>query len=257
MSVILNVENLTISRLGEDIIRDATFTIQKGDYVGIVGPNGGGKTTLLLAILGILKIKSGSIQLFNNRISDFTEWDRLAYVSQNALNFDKNFPLTVREFVSLGRLRRKMFGKRLNSEDWTIIDETIKFMGINSVVNRRIGTLSGGEKQRMFVAKALVRNPDILLLDEPFTGIDAETQERFFKKLSDLNEKKRTTILIVSHDLAAVFCRMSKVICVNREINTADIKDNIDPNEILKEAYGKHFHFVFHRHNCQGVFNNE
>jgi len=119
---------------------------------------------------------------------------------------------------------------------------------------RRVGELSGGQKQRAFVAKALVRNPEVIFLDEPVAGVDAATQEKFYQKMSDLNGRMGITILIVSHDLAAVFCRMSKVICVNREVNVSDIRPGQDPNSILRKAYGEHFHFVFHEHKCEGEF---
>jgi zinc transport system ATP-binding protein len=126
-------------------------------------------------------------------------------------------------------------------------------MGISKLAGRRIGQLSGGQKQRVFVAKAIVRNPEILILDEPAAGVDHEAEERFNMKLSDLNKKQGTTILIVSHDLAAVFCRMNRVMCINKKVYTSDITPEADPNEILKKAYGDHFHFVFHEHTCEGI----
>ena len=130
-------------------------------------------------------------------------------------------------------------------------------MGISEIANKRIGNLSGGQKQRTFVAKALVRNPEIIFLDEPVTGFDANTLEKFYKKLSDLNSKKEITIIIVSHDLSAIFCRMSKLICVNKDVYISKISKDTDPNNILKKVYGEHFHFVFHEHTCKGVFERE
>ena len=254
---VIEVKDLSVRRGNEMVIKDATFTISRGDYVGIVGPNGGGKTSLLLTLLGIIPLERGTIRLFGKDISSFSQWERIAYVSQDATNFDVNFPLTVRELVSLGRIRRNLIGRKLRKDDWNAVDETLRFMGIENIAHRRIGELSGGQKQRVFVAKALVRNPDIIFLDEPVTGVDAETQEKFYKKLSDLNITRGTTIMIVSHDLAAVFCRMSKVMCVNRAVHMADITEELEPDEILKKVYGEHFHFVFHRHQCSGVFEHE
>jgi len=254
---VVEVNNLTVIRSGDKVIQNASFVINSGEYVGIVGPNGGGKTTLLLALLGILSPKTGTIRLFKEHIKSFAHWERVAYISQNAINFDPHFPLTVRELVGLGRLQPAKIGRSLNSNDWQVVDEVLSYMDLSSISSRRIGQLSGGQKQRMFVAKALVRNPDILFLDEPITGIDATVQERFFKKLSDLNTQKGITIIIVSHDLAAVFCRMSTVICVNREVHKASITNKLEPNEVLRKAYGDHFHFVFHQHDCAGEFNHE
>jgi len=107
------------------------------------------------------------------------------------------------------------------------------------------------------VAKAMVRDPDVLFLDEPVAGVDPETQERFYMKLSNLSSQKGTTIIDVSHDLSAVFCRMSRVICVNREVNVADIGDEIGFTKALKKVYGDHFHFVFHEHMCEGLFEDD
>jgi len=254
---ILEVSDLQVDRLNSVIIEDANFTIHRGDYVGIVGPNGGGKTTLLLALLNIMPKTKGNIQLFGQNTESFSDWEKVAYVPQHALNFDSQFPLTVRELVSLGRVNRRNLGRTLKRPDWEAVDEAIEFMGLSDVVNRKIGHLSGGQKQRIFVAKALVRNPEIILLDEPIVGVDAETQEKFYKKLGDLNLKKNITILLVTHDLTAVFCRMSKVMCVNRGVNIAEINDDFKPEAVLRKAYGEHFHFVFHNHECERVFENE
>ena len=254
---ILEVSDLYVSRSNSVIIEDASFTINRGDYVGIVGPNGGGKTTLLLAILNIIPRTQGKILLFGKEIESFSSWEKVAYVSQNAVNFDSHFPLTVRELVALGRVNRSNLGRNLNHTDWDNVEEVLDFMGITEIANKRIGQLSGGQKQRVFVAKALVRNPEIILLDEPIVGVDAKTQEKFYKKLSDLNLRKDITILLVTHDLTAVFCRMSKVICMNQFVNVAEITEDVNPEEVLRKAYGEHFHFVFHNHECKRVFEDE
>ncbi len=254
---VLEVSDLHVARSNSVVIEDANFTIHRGDYVGIVGPNGGGKTTLFLAILNILPKTRGTIRLFGQDIESFSRWEKVAYVPQHAVNFDPHFPLAVRELVSLGRVNRGNLGRTLKRKDWEAVDEALEFMGISDIANRRIGQLSGGQKQRVFVAKALVRKPEIILLDEPIVGVDAGTQEKFYKKLSDLNVAKGITIMLVTHDLTAVFCRMSKVMCMNRWVNTAEITENLKPNEVLRKAYGEHFHFVFHEHECKRVFEDE
>ena len=254
---ILELKDVTVNRDAEKVIENANFSVNQGDYVGIVGPNGGGKTTLLNAILNFLPIDSGSISLFGKDITKFSAWGKIAYISQQATSFESQFPLTVRELVSLGCTRKGNIGRRLKQEDWAAVDQSIDFMGLRDVANRRIGQLSGGQKQRVFVAKALARKPDLILLDEPIVGVDSTAQEKFYKKLSDLNIERQTTIMIVTHDLASVFCRMSKVLCVNRRVEVANITNDLDTNMLLKRAYGEHFHFVFHRHECKGVFENE
>jgi zinc transport system ATP-binding protein len=252
----LEAENLDISRGNELVVQNANFKIFSGEYVGIIGPNGGGKTTLLLGILGTLKPDKGVIRILGSDSREFKQWERIAYVSQNAVNFESSFPMTVREMVSLGRVGRHNLGRKLSTEDWKAVDEHIQLLGLEDLAGKRIGQLSGGQKQRVFVAKAMVRNPEILFLDEPIAGVDPETQEAFYKKLSDLNASKGVTIIIVSHDLTAVFCRMSKVLCVSREVNVTEIGEDFEPTEILRKAYGEHFHFVYHKHECRGEFHD-
>jgi zinc transport system ATP-binding protein len=162
---IIEVKNLDIERSNAMVIEHATFTINRGDYVGIVGPNGGGKTSLLLALLRIIPFKQGTIRFFNEDISAFSQWERIAFVSQDATNFDPQFPLSVKELVALGRVNRKNIGRRLHPTDRDAVDEALRFMGIEELAQKRIGELSGGQKQRVFVAKALVRDPDILFHD--------------------------------------------------------------------------------------------
>jgi len=251
---VIEVESLNVARNGRRVIEDASFTVERGAYMGIVGPNGGGKSTLLQAILGIIPRESGSIRILGQPIEEFDEWSRLAWVSQHSISFDERFPINVRELVGLGRINRSNLAKPFKKEDWTKVDEVLRFMGISELAERRVGHLSGGQKQRVFVAKALVRDPEVLILDEPVSGVDAEAQELFYMKLSDLNGSQGTTILIVSHDLAAVFCRMSDVMCVNRKVYTSLIGPDSNLNEVLQKAYGEHFRFVFHEHMCEGFF---
>lgn len=250
MERIIEVKDLQVIRDGKIIIEGANFDVFKGDYIGIIGPNGGGKTTLILALLGRIPITRGLIKWFGKRIEEFKDWHKIAYIPQDATNFDNSFPLSVREFIILGKLGIKA-GRNIRREDWEDVDSVLEFIGLSEVANKRIGELSEGQKQRIFIAKALVRKPEVLILDEPISGIDAQTQEKFYQKLSYLNHKMKVTILMVSHDLSAVFCRMNKVICVNRKLYVSEVRENME--EVLRKIYGDHFYFVFHKHECGGV----
>ncbi len=247
---VIEVRDADIARDGELAITGASFTVEAGDYVGVVGPNGGGKTTLVLGILGLLPLSRGESRLFGTPSQRFSDWARVGYVAQNATAFDPGFPLSVRELVALGRVRGTTLGRRLGPEDWREVDDAMALMDISSIERRRVGSLSGGQKQRVFVAKAMVRKPELLILDEPATGVDADAQERFYGLLADVNARRGTTVLMVSHDLASVFCRMSKVICVNREVHASSITPDLDEGALLRRVYGEHFTFVFHRHEC-------
>jgi zinc transport system ATP-binding protein len=141
--------------------------------------------------------------------------------------------------------------------DVKAVEGTMEMLGISNIADKRIGNLSGGQKQRVFVAKAMVRNPEVLILDEPVTGIDFESQKRFYMKLSNLSIERGTTILHVSHDLAAVFCRMNKVLGVNGRVYASEFDIDVDPNILLRKVYGDHFHFAFHKHLCEGLFEVE
>ncbi|MCK5037483.1 MAG: metal ABC transporter ATP-binding protein [Thermoplasmata archaeon] len=250
MTSVLEVKGLVIERSGTRIIDEASFTIEKGDFAGIVGPNGSGKSTLLKGILGIEPKKSGEVFLFGTELSKFKDWGRVGYVSQSAINFDDKFPLTVRELVGLGQVSRSNLGKRLSAEDWKKVDETMEYMGIIELGQKRIGQLSGGEKQKVFVAKALVRDPELIILDEPVAGVDIGAIEKFYRKLSELVREKGTTVLVVSHDLSVVFCQMSKILCVNRDVYSSEITPDLNETELLRKVYGDHFTFVFHKHEC-------
>ncbi|MDR1404458.1 MAG: metal ABC transporter ATP-binding protein [Candidatus Methanoplasma sp.] len=241
---VLEVRGLRAVRGGAVVIENGCFRIAKGEYAGIVGPNGGGKTTLLQTILGYHPRTEGEIFLFGQPADRFKDWQRIAYTPQDAIHFDEQFPLTVRELVSLGRVRRSNLLRRLNGKDWEKVDETMELMGVSEISERRIGQLSGGQKQRAFVAKALALDPELLILDEPTSGLDASGQESFYKVLGNINKERGTTIVVVSHDLAAVFCRMTQVICVNKYIHqTGDL--NV-AERLLRGAYGNHFRFVMH-----------
>ena len=250
MTAVLEVKGLSIERSGMQMIKDASFKIEQGDFAGIVGPNGAGKSTLLKGILGLIPHQGGEIFLFGTELSKFNDWDRVAYVSQSAINFDDKFPLTVRELVGLGRVFRDNIGKRMSQEDWKKVDETLKYMGITNLQGKRIGKLSGGEKQRVFIAKALVRDPELIILDEPVAGVDIDAVEKFYRKLSLLVREKGATVVVVSHDLSVVFCQMSKILCVNRDVYSSEITAELDETELLRKVYGEHFTFVFHRHEC-------
>ncbi len=257
MEPIIDVKGLTVRRGNVEAVSRSPFSIEKGDYFAIVAPNGARKTTLVLALLGLLPKAEGSIKIMGQDIESFDQWEKVGYVSQFAINFDSQFPLTVKELVGLGRVNRRNMGRFRNKDDWTAVDEALQLMGISDLADKRIGMLSGGQRQRAFVAKSLVSQPELLVLDEPVTGFDPVTQEKFFMQLANLNQKKGITILIVSHDLTAVFCRMSRVLCVNREVHSSAINEGTVPDDVLKQGYGEHFHFAFHQHQCKGVFIDE
>jgi len=250
----IRVENLEVKRGGAVVIEKANFSIERGDFVGIVGPNGGGKTTLVQAMLGLLPRSKGEIWMYGVRLHEFRDWEKVGYISQDATNFDDKFPLTVRELVGIGLVSGKNTGRPLRAADWKRVDEELSFMGIADVAAKRVGELSGGQRQRVVVARALVRKPDLLVLDEPERGMDATALERFYGKLSELHRERGVTVMVVSHDLSTVFCQMSRVLCVNKVVYSSCV-DGHTEEDVLKKVYGEHFNIVYHRHECKEDFN--
>jgi zinc transport system ATP-binding protein len=249
----IRAEKLEVVRGGAVVVENANFSIEQGDFLGIVGPNGGGKTTLVQAVLGLLPRSKGEVWINGVRQHEFRDWEKIGYVSQDATSFDEKFPLTVRELVGIGLVSGKNTGRPLRARDWQRVDDELRFMGIADIAGRRVGELSGGQRQRVVVARALVRNPEILVLDEPERGMDASALERFYGTLSELHRERNTTVIVISHDLSSVFCRMSRVLCVNRVVYSSCVDGNTE-EDALKKVYGEHFNIVYHRHECTERF---
>lgn len=200
---------------GTQVLSGITFSIEKGDFLGIIGPNGSGKTTLLKLILGLYPLKCGSIRLFGTDVRVFHEWSRIGYVPQKATNVDPIFPATVKEVVAMGLLSGKAFPKVMTRADDDSILGALRTVGMEKLCEKRIGELSGGQQQRIFIARALISRPDILFLDEPTTGVDQGTQEAFYRLLGELNEKG-ITIVLVSHDIGKITKYVTKIASLNR-----------------------------------------
>lgn len=249
---IVDVEHVSVKYGSNVVLEDVTMKVEKGDVVGIVGPNGGGKTTLLNAILGNIPVTHGTISLFGQDVHDFKSFERIGYVAQSAIQFDPIFPATVEEIVSLGCIRRSRLGHRLTKDDKKAVQDAIQLVGLEPYKKRKISQLSGGQKQRIFIAKALVKGPDLLVLDEATTGLDVCIQDKFVRMIRDLRKERDITLLTVSHDLSGVLCQANKLAVVNRKVYFENIVEGEDPTTVLRQAYGPHFTFMFHHdhHDC-------
>jgi zinc transport system ATP-binding protein len=219
-------------------LENVSFSIKQNDFLGIIGPNGAGKSTLFSCMLGILQQYEGEIYVFGQNIRKSKSYLKdIGYVPQKPI-FEKTFPATVREVVRMG-LKRNSNEKR--------VDEVLQQVWIHELANRRIGELSAGQQQRVFIAKALVSDPKILILDEPVTGIDQSSTELFYSILDDLNKKQNITIIWSSHDLDAVNKLANKVACLNKTLFFHGISKEFFTNEELLKQYAetsmqKHMH---------------
>ncbi len=211
---IIETQNLNFSYHRQLVLRGVNLSIQSGDFMAMIGPNGGGKTTLLKLMLGLLKAESGSIRIFGNTPKDVSH--RIGYVPQD-IHINQNFPISASDVVLMGKLKPGKGRSRHSKEDRLAALQALEQVGMEKYCKQRIGELSGGQKQRVFIARALVTNPDILFLDEPTASIDNKGQNEFYALLKELNHK--ITIIVVSHDLMVISRYVKSVACVNQRLH--------------------------------------
>lgn len=205
---ILEVKGLYFSYNGENILEDITFSLNRGEFLGIIGPNGSGKSTLLKLITGLLRPKKGEIRLYTDKIS---------YIPQKITSLSYNFPAAVEEIVSLGILSKRMI-RRISKEDYELIEKALDKVGILDLKERRLSQLSGGQQQRVHIARAIVSNPELLVLDEPTTGIDIVNQTKFYELLGHLNKEMGITVIIVSHDVSTIANEVTTMLYLDRKL---------------------------------------
>jgi len=242
----IELNNVSFSYDKVPVIENLTFTVRKGEYLGIIGPNGGGKTTLIKVILGLLHPTEGAVMLFGKDRHDFKEKYRIGYVPQRVSQADKNFPATVFEVVKTGRIARLGFFETFKKKDIQAVERAMEISGISKYRDTLIGNLSGGERQRVFIARALASEPDVLILDEPTVGVDIGAQKTFYDFLSSLNKEQKLTIIFISHDVDAVSQETKTVLCLNHNLVCHGLPKDLLNEHVLERLYGKHSQIVAH-----------
>lgn len=231
------------------VLEDITFKVHQGDYVGIVGPNGSGKSTLVKALLGLVETCDGSASLFGTPLAGFTDWSKVGYLPQSLHLVNPVFPATVHETVGLGLLSLKSFPKRLNRNDRLMIDSTLDELGVFDLRNKLIGELSGGQLQRVLLARAIVNNPELLVLDEPTAALDPETRERFYDLIGSLNSSRGVTVMLVTHDSGAIGRHASKMLYLDKKILFYGSFEQFCHSPEMSSLFGEHSqHLMCHRH---------
>jgi zinc transport system ATP-binding protein len=249
---IIEVSNFYYSLNKNLILDNVSLTIKRGDYTAIVGPNGGGKTTLIRSILGLTNEANsktkGSIRLFNQNLKDFKKWSKIGFVPQKAIEIDRNFPATVYEVIKMANSTNFLDFWGNSNKQKEKIETVLRQLNILELKDRRIGNLSGGQKQRVMIARALVSEPELLILDEPYAGVDIESQKNFYKILSKLNLEKKITILFITHDIGMIQNSINSIIAVNKKVIQDSEPEAVYNCTTMQEVYGVQSHLAEHRH---------
>ena len=246
---IFDVKNLHFKAKGQEILSNISFEIFHGEYIAIIGPNGGGKTTLIRILLGLEKPTNGSIKLFGKKQKEFKSWSKVGYVPQRATLVDTSFPATVLDVVNMGRTAKRKLFSLLSKEDKMMVEDAMHKMDILDLKDKMVGTLSGGQRQRVMIARALASKPEILILDEPNTGVDMRSQQKFYKLLAKLNKEEKITILFITHDIGVIADDIGRLFTINQNaIICNDPKQALSCDDMSK-LYGIDAHLVHnHRH---------
>ncbi|MBI3256014.1 MAG: metal ABC transporter ATP-binding protein [Candidatus Andersenbacteria bacterium] len=246
--IILEADNVSFYYGEVPAITNLSFSVQQGDYVGVIGPNGGGKTTLIKMMLGLLKPTEGMISVFGQPIQALKERHLIGYVPQRITHSAVEFPATVQEVVESGRTPRLGLWRRFSAHDHEAVEEALVNAEVAHLRHRRLSQLSGGERQRVFIARALAAKPRILILDEPTVGVDLKAQEKFFAFLKELNTQHGITIIFVTHDIDVIAREATTVLCLNHGLVCYGAPSEFIKEEYMQRLYGKTMKFVMHDH---------
>jgi zinc transport system ATP-binding protein len=245
----LSVEQLSFRYNSVEVLSDISFSVDAGDYIGLVGPNGSGKTTVIKIILGLLQQEKGAVMLFDRDSSAFMDRHKIGYLPQKPTHFNPHFPATVKEIVSLGLFSKQRFLKRITKEDQALIYDAMAMAEVLDISDALIGELSGGQQQRVLVARAVVNKPELLILDEPTTALDPEAREHFFKVLYELNRRGNVTVILVTHDIASIGKYASKLLYLDKKIIFYGSFEDFCLSENMTHYFGEFTqHLICHRH---------
>jgi zinc transport system ATP-binding protein len=234
MHPLLEVNNLSVKFGDVSVLEGVNFSLEKGDVMTIIGPNGAGKTMLVKSILGLVPYE-GEVVLNGEPVS--TQLSRIGYVPQR-FDFDRTFPLTVKELLGL-------IFRKISAEEAKIVCQHLE---IERLLSNKIGTLSGGQMQRVLIARAVMNQPQLLIMDEPTAGVDIGGVRNFYDIVRHLNEEHNMTIILVSHEINMVYSLASKVICLNKQMLCSGTPQKAITKKILDRLYGKNVGPKKHTH---------
>jgi zinc transport system ATP-binding protein len=237
----LEISNLWVEFRGQTVLEDVSLVLERGGFLGVIGPNGAGKSVLLKTIAGLIAPTRGEVRVFGRPISDAR--GLIGYVPQFG-GFDHEFPISVRDVVLMGRLARRGLLRRYSSADVDFAKRTLGKVGMLDAAERAVGKLSGGQLQRVLIARALAAEPQLLLLDEPTASLDTSVGRDFYELLDELS--KEATIIMVSHDVGVIAQHVKTIACLNRRIHYHHSREL--SGDMLEQVYGCPVDLIAHGH---------
>ena len=237
---IIRFDHASFGFPGVIALKDLTLTIGSGEFIGVIGPNGSGKTTLCKAVLGLMAPVEGHLHIFDCACDELRCHHRakIGYLPQKGV-VDRNFPVTVLETVTMGRYGAMGLFRRPGKADRNIAIEALTHVGMERYKDTALGQLSGGQQQRVFIARALAQQPQVLLLDEPTTGLDITTQHNVIELVAHLHEELGLTVLLVTHDINMIRARVDRLVLLKTRLYAAGQPAEVLKADILREVYGK------------------
>lgn len=236
---LLALEGVTVNYPTGKVLNDINFELNAGTAVAVVGPNGAGKTTLFQVIAGIMDPDRGLVEVSGHEPGGHT---CISYVPQRS-QVDWSFPATVADVVMMGRINQMGPFLWPQKADWDVVHQVLDFVNLSEYSKRQISELSGGQQQRMFIARALAQEAELMLLDEPFSGLDVPAQEKILEILNSLQEKN-VTVMISMHDLRLAAEQFDRALLLNRELLGFGVPEEVFTKDLLLKAYKGHLHFV-------------
>ena len=230
---ILDVQNLTVQYNGRLALEDVTFHLHGGERIAVVGPNGAGKSTLFKVVAGVLQPSAGAVNVFGSRPRGH---NCIAYIPQRS-QVDWSFPVSVADVVMMGRSAKLGLLNWPHKKDWEYVHHALEIVELSDLATRQIGQLSGGQQQRMFIARALAQEAELMLMDEPLSGLDTPSQEGLLNLLDTLRDQN-VTVMVATHDLDQAARHFDRILLLNHRIVIFDLPQHVMNTEYLLQAYG-------------------
>jgi zinc transport system ATP-binding protein len=246
---IIKINNMSISYNSHEALKDISFAVEQGDFIALVGPNGAGKTTLIKSIFGLVPLKAGSIEIFDTPARKFTNWGKVGYLPQQSTTINPLFPATAEEVIELGLLSQKKNPKSITHKDKKLVDEIAEKLKITDLKKRMLSELSGGQQQKVLLARCLVSKPQLLIFDEPSTALDPDSRESFFELIKQLNETDGIAVMLVTHDAGFVGKYAKKLLYIDKKIVYFGKFSEFCKSDDMRLFFGEHYqHIICHQH---------